>query len=341
MGFSEAETLEFHRQGWWQEKTIGQVVLENSLGRPDGVAFIDDSIATTWAQYNEGADRLAGVLGDVFSPGDRLVVLLPDGAAVHIAYVAAERAGLVVVGVGWRAGAAEIAHLAAVSGARGLLTEAGIDDARVSSGLESLIRLGVPERLDGDILVNGRPVSRDCGPPADRQVGPDDLFMLNSTSGTTGLPKCVMHTQNRWFAFHRLAVEAGALSEDDVFLSAIPAPYGFGLWTAHFTPALLGSSTTVLPRFSAESLLRCIERDRVTVLCCVSTQFIMLLNESEGSSRDLSSLRVMFTGGEAVPHERARQFEGLTGAAVLQFYGSNETGALSRTTLDDPLDRRL
>jgi acyl-CoA synthetase len=49
----------------------------------------------------------------------------------------------------------------------------------------------------------------------------------------------------------------------------------------------------------------------------------------------------MFTGGEAVPHERARQFEALTGAAVLQFYGSNETGALSRTTLDDPLDRRL
>jgi hypothetical protein len=55
MGFSEAEALEFHRQGWWQEKTIGLVIRENSLNRPEGVAFIEDSTATTWAQYDERA----------------------------------------------------------------------------------------------------------------------------------------------------------------------------------------------------------------------------------------------------------------------------------------------
>jgi acyl-CoA synthetase len=55
---------------------------------------------------------------------------------------------------------------------------------------------------------------------------------------------------------------------------------------------------------------------------------------------DLSSLRVLFTGGEAVPAERAARFEAATGARVLQFYGSNETGALSRTTLDDPPELR-
>jgi len=49
----------------------------------------------------------------------------------------------------------------------------------------------------------------------------------------------------------------------------------------------------------------------------------------------------MFTGGEAVPYERAAEFENETGAKVLQFYGSNETGALSRTTLTDNRDNRL
>ncbi len=49
----------------------------------------------------------------------------------------------------------------------------------------------------------------------------------------------------------------------------------------------------------------------------------------------------MFTGGEAVPYERAAEFEDLFGAAVLQFYGSNETGALSRTTVSDSRERRL
>jgi len=77
------------------------------------------------------------------------------------------------------------------------------------------------------------------------------------------------------------------------------------------------------------------------VLCCVSTQFIMMLNAQEKRKRDLSSLRCMFTGGEAVPYHRAAEFEDVTGAAVLQFYGSNETGALSRTTAADTRERRL
>src|SRR4029077_8808650 len=50
---------------------------------------------------------------------------------------------------------------------------------------------------------------------------------------------------------------------------------------------------------------------------------------------------ILFTGGEMVPYERAREFEERTGAAVLQFYGSNETGALSATTPDDPPALRL
>jgi acyl-CoA synthetase len=67
----------------------------------------------------------------------------------------------------------------------------------------------------------------------------------------------------------------------------------------------------------------------------------MLLNAQAEKPRDLSSLRTMFTGGEAVPFERAAAFEDTTGAKVLQFYGSNETGALSHTTLDDDREHRF
>jgi len=79
----------------------------------------------------------------------------------------------------------------------------------------------------------------------------------------------------------------------------------------------------------------------VSVLAAVSTQFIMILNEKTLSQYDLSSLRILFTGGEAVPYERAAQFEESTGSKVLQFYGSNETGALSYTTTRDTREQRL
>ena len=94
-------------------------------------------------------------------------------------------------------------------------------------------------------------------------------------------------------------------------------------------------------RFDAEQALTAIERYHVTVLAAVSTQFVMLLNSPAAGAHDLSSLRILFTGGEMVPYERAREFEERTGATVLQFYGSNETGALSATTPDDSPELRL
>ncbi len=266
-------------------------------------------------------------------PGDRVAVLMPDGPAVHACYVGVERAGGVIVGIGPRAGPREVKHLLTVTGASVLLASPDMVSPDLPAGLR---RLPVTETETDAAEIPAASASFDG-----RGRGVDDLWLLNSTSGTTGLPKCVMHHQRRWFAFHELAVAAGDLSPDDVFLSALPAPFGFGVWTAHVTPTLLGVPCVVSPRFDAGECLALIGREHVTVLAAVSTQFIMLLNSPELEAHDLSSLRVLFTGGEMVPERRAAEFEERTGCAVLQFYGSNETGALSRTTLTDSRDRRL
>jgi acyl-CoA synthetase len=67
----------------------------------------------------------------------------------------------------------------------------------------------------------------------------------------------------------------------------------------------------------------------------------MLLADRASRDNDLSSLRVVFTGGESLPYRPAEEFEKLTGAMILQFYGSNETGLLSATTVNDSQERRL
>jgi acyl-CoA synthetase len=319
--------------------------------RPDALAFAADGVRTTWASYARRSDRLAqALLGLDLARGERVAVWLPDGPGVHAAYVGCEKAGQVVVGVGPRAGLRELRHLLDVSGARALVSRAthrGVDlaafvsEARAAGAplAHHVVVEGEAEE-DAPLAVDGAASDPSGRPPAERSLAADELFLLNSTSGTTGLPKCVTHDQARWFAFHRFAVEAGALSPGDVFLSALPAPFGFGLWTAHFTPALLGAPTVLTPRFDAAEALRAIERHRVTVLAAVSTQFVLMLESPALAQCDLSSLRVLFTGGEAVPAERAARFEAATGARVLQFYGSNETGALSRTTLADPPEIR-
>jgi acyl-CoA synthetase len=155
------------------------------------------------------------------------------------------------------------------------------------------------------------------------------------------MPKVVTQTQARWMRFFEHAVDCGDLGPSETFMSVIPAPFGFGLWTAHVAPIVSGRPCVVLPRFDVPTMAALIEQEQVTVLMCVSTQFRMLLNHPASREHDLSSLRVMFTGGEMIPPDRAREFEDRTGAVVLSFFGSNETGALTATRWDDPRDKRL
>ncbi len=335
---------------------LRQVIDGHAERAPDGLAFIDGKERLSWGDYASRSRRLAAQLSALgLARGERVAVWLPDGPGAHVAYVAAERAGLVTVGIGPRAGEAELRHLLEKTGASALLRHAAHREVDLARLVETLRAAGHPLRhhlvVEGElpasapVYCNGaalpEPDATALAALDGRGLAADELFLLNSTSGTTGLPKCVTHDQRRWLAFHELAVEAGELSGADVYASALPTPFGFGLWTAHFTPTLLGATTVLFSRFNADELVRRIEHLRINVLAAVSTQFIMMLESPELARRDLSSLRVLFTGGEAVPYERAAAFEERTGASVLQFYGSNETGALSRTTTRDSRDVRL
>lgn len=322
---------------------LAEVVRAHARTRPRLTAYIEPERRLDWAGYDAASDVLAArLLALGLSRGDRVGVYLPDTIELQVALLATEKAGLMALGIGSRSGLRELQHLLGVAGAVALLSMAEHRDLDMAAAFRQL----QPElpALRAHLVIEEKFLEHARSAPtavAGDGLGITDTFLLNSTSGTTGMPKCVMHTQARWYVFHNEAVEAGALSSEDVFLGAAPPPFGFGLWTTHVTPTLLGIPTVLMPRFSAEEALALIGEHRVTVLAAVSTQFVMMLNSPGMRDADFSSLRVMFTGGEMVPYERALDFERRTGAAVLQFYGSNETGGFSRTGLSDPQEKRL
>lgn len=337
--FAADDTAAFRAAGWWTDSTLSDAVRRNGERSPDRMAYVDHpGGALTWREFDAAATALAGQLAGLgITRGDRVAVWHGDTAALHALFVAVERCGAVVVGIGARAGTREVAHLLAATEPRVL-----IGDQR-RSAVAAEAELPIPVRvLSGDGAALRLDVDAPAAAPGVRSpLGPDDVFLINSTSGTTGLPKCVVHTQNRWHYFHQKAVTNGRLRSDDVFLSVVPMPFGFGLWTSHTTPIQLGATTVLLQRFATRAACEAIARHKVTVLCCVSTQLTMLMADPVVRETDLSSLRVVFTGGEALPYRPAAEFEELTGAKILQFYGSNETGLLSGTTLDDSLHHRL
>ncbi|OBF85372.1 cyclohexanecarboxylate-CoA ligase [Mycobacterium sp. 852002-51163_SCH5372311] len=342
--FTAEDAARYRAQGWWSDVTLSDAVRANAARSPGRTAYIDHpGMLLTWSEFDYAASDLAQQLAGVgVTRGDRVAVWHGDSAAIHALFVAVERCGAVVVGIGARAGTREAAAILRSSQPKILIS----DHQRSAAATQ------VAEQL-ADFRLAPLVLGHDAGalrldtqadpraPSLASQLGPDDVFLINSTSGTTGQPKCVVHTQNRWFYFHQKAVANGLLTSDDIFLPVIPMPFGFGIWTSHTSPIYLGATAVILDRFTARAACEAIARRRVTVLCCVSTQLTMLMADVASRDFDLSSLRVVFAGGEALPYRPAAEFEELTGARILQFYGSNETGMLSATTLDDPRERRL
>jgi acyl-CoA synthetase len=334
---------------------LDEAIKNWAQSRPASIAYVEPAGRITWVAYDEYSTLLAAHIVELgVERGEHVALWIPDGCAVHVAMTACIRAGVVFVGVGARSGERELRHLLSRGRATTLITiphVGAVDTAelfdRLRRDLPGLHRyVNVYEIVP---IPNGTVASAADQATVGaaerliegRRIAIDELALLNSTSGTTGLPKCVAHDERRWLKYHEYAVDAGALTTHEVCMSVVPAPFGFGLWTAHFTPALLGAPTVVLPRFDTTTTLDMLEAERVTVFMAVSTQFVMLLGHPEFDSYDLSNLRVMYTGGEAVPYSKAEEFEKRTGTIILNMYGSNETGVQSYTTVDDPRPRRL
>ena len=344
-----AEAARYRAAGWWSDATLSECVRRNAGWSPDKPAYVDfagdgPDHRLTWCEFDNAATNLAQKLMDLgVAPGDGVAVWHNDSSAIHVLLVAIERCGAVTVGLGARAGVREVAQI--LRTARPSLLVSDVD--RVQSAAEAVARAGLDPAIRAVALADrSSELFVDISPPPHAAtgvtpVGSDDVFLINSTSGTTGLPKCVVHTQNRWQYFHQKAVANGELTADDVFLPVVPTPFGFGIWTAHTTPIYLGATAIRIKRFDPVSACAAISRHRATVLCCVSTQLMMMLANGALRDYDMASLRIVFTGGEPLPYLQAAQFEERTGAKILQFYGSNETGMLSATTVADSVDHRL
>ncbi len=156
--------------GHWDAMTLAQRIGTLAGADPDGLAFATEDERMTWGAYDRESTRLAAKLAAAgLSPGDRLGVLLPDGPAVHAAYVAAEKAGLVLVGIAPRSRVNEIAHLVDTSGCRALLTAPEHRGAPSAETVAGLRERGQRDRRAPDARRRVHPGARR---PAHRPRGP-------------------------------------------------------------------------------------------------------------------------------------------------------------------------
>ena len=211
--FTDEESMRYRAAGWWSDSTLSEAVRRNAEHSPHRCAYAGDpGAALTWRAFDCSADTLAEQLAGVgVERGDRVAVWHGDCTAIHVLFVAIERCGAVVVGIGARAGTREVAAILRNSQPKLLISDAQHSDAAVQATPGVTAEFAVPSLVlthDADFPR----LNTDTKPRAlsvESQRGPDDVFLINSTSGTTGLPKCVVHNQNRWYYFHRRRSRTG------------------------------------------------------------------------------------------------------------------------------------
>jgi len=154
------------------------------------------------------------------------------------------------------------------------------------------------------------------------------------TSGTTGNPKGVIHSHNTTLSTCRTLNGDMRVTEDEVFLVYLPLGLNWGYLTL-VQAVMAGARAVLLDQFGARAALELIQRERVTYIPTAPASIIAMLNEPELGRFDLSSLRVVITGGASCPVETIREFRARIRGHLIELYGMLETGFHTYTRFSD------
>jgi acyl-CoA synthetase (AMP-forming)/AMP-acid ligase II len=177
------------------------------------------------------------------------------------------------------------------------------------------------------------------GPPADFapvQQGSDTVMRMAFTSGTTGNPKGVMHSHNTTLAAARILNGDLGLNSADTMMVWLPCGLNWGYLTL-VQSVLAGAKAVLLERFLPAAALNLIESEGVTYIPTAPASLTAILQESDLSRRNLSTLKYVVSGGASAPVETIRAWRRAAPGVLLELLGMLETGYQTYTRPgDDP-----
>ena len=301
-------------------------IVERGMG--DRIALIGNGRQRTYKELADWSNRLAHALVENYGvkPGNRVLIRSGNNPALVAAWLAATKAGAVVVNTMPLLRAGELTKIVDRAEIALALTDSRIADelvacAKTSRFLKQVINFDGTSNHDAELdrVALNKPVRFEAV-----KTGRDDVALLGFTSGTTGEPKATMH-------FHRdlLAVADGYAKEvlkvtpDDVFVGSPPLAFTFGLGGLAVFPLRFGATATLLENAAPPEMIKIIETYRATI-CFTSPTAYRAMMAAMDKGADLSSLRLAISAGETLPAPVFESWTRKTGKPILDGIGSTE-----------------
>ncbi|MBB2912334.1 acyl-CoA synthetase (AMP-forming)/AMP-acid ligase II [Streptosporangium becharense] len=314
------------------------VLTAGALRTPDRVALTYcGERSLTYAELDRRVNRRAHALAAAgVEPGRRVAALLNETLHVAEVYLAAAKLGAVVATLNPYWPVETLREVVAHSRAAAFVYDSTVERsvAEIRPRLPEVtrwVRIGGPgaEAVDLDALTAG---ASEEEPPLGG-FG-DDPLALYYTSGTTGLPKAVVHTHASSFATAQIWLDVPHAEDSVLGTGAIIWGIGF---PALVGPALYAGMRLVLEQdWGPANFLKVVPRERVTHVSQIPSFYAALLASGEHEGVDLSSLRVIMLGGEPLPTTLlARMKERLPDAGVYSYYGQTEAPYTCFGRVDD------
>ncbi|MGY3492161.1 benzoate-CoA ligase family protein [Bradyrhizobium sp. USDA 4502] len=301
-------------------------IVEQGMG--DRIALIGNGRQRTYKELTDWSNRLAHALVENYGvkPGNRVLIRSGNNPALVAAWLAATKAGAVVVNTMPMLRAGELAKIVDKAEISLALTDSRIADelvacAKTSKFLKQVVNFDGTQNHDAELdrIALNKPVKFDAV-----KTGRDDVALLGFTSGTTGEPKATMH-------FHRdlLIVADGYANEvlkvtpDDVFVGSPPLAFTFGLGGLAIFPLRFGATATLLENAAPSEMIRIIETYKATICFTAPTAYRAMMAAMDKGA-DLSSLRLAVSAGETLPAPVFESWTRKTGKPILDGIGSTE-----------------
>jgi 2,3-dihydroxybenzoate-AMP ligase len=318
----------------WLDRPLWDLFAERLSEFADRPAISHDGGQLTYREVERRALQLAsGLAAKGLSPLDRVVVQLPNLPEFVLLYLALQRLGAIPIMALPAHREREIGYFVDLAGARAYIcgdTDLADVVRERHPSLELLITLKQLRELDGEAAL-----------PDVSSFDPLDPAVLLLSGGTTGLPKLIPRTHNDYWYNSIASADINDIRPADALLAVLPLGHNFPLacpglqgFLQRGARVVLSTTTQPQPNFAL------IEREKVTHLELVPALLIRWLTDPSLQRYDLSSVRVVNTGGHRLhPEVKRRCEQALPKCTVQEVLGMAE-GLLCYVRLNDPIDVR-